>query len=443
MPVVSRSDCTQIDLIVNFRVEFNGGAVNTELGMVELEFNSCQGIDRYGEADDNDLWSYAHELFLEGKMTDVQLKALTKRLVGDEPDACMSATKQHFGQQLGHVRGLTYDPNKWTKVAGREAFAYTSSLGATAMSDFIMGSSHQILVRTCPDCVPTHREIFYKRLTEGNGLHIVDHLKYSKQEIAGGIYGTDFLLYSTLEDAIAGTNEWACVEYKYNKGFPGRCNPEGGITRNQESLFHRMDGQRTDVAFFVYNPTSLSASIALTSVGSKSMTGMAIDKVVGGVNRFIIAGFGEFNVGEEIDSFDFHQIRKSGDFEIVAKLEAWYYINNNSRTGLMIRSGLGSDAAHFAICINGKNKVDAHFRETTGDESQKKSRDTMDVPIWMKIAKSGSTYMAYTKLNDTAEWVLKRSVTLNLDEQNLRAGIFISSNQLMATAEAQYSNISL
>jgi len=102
MPVVSRADCTQIDPVLQYKVVFSGGRATVEFEMVELAFNSCEGIDPYGEEDDNDLWAYAHRLFLEGKMTAVQLKALTQRLVGTEPDACESASKKHFAQ-VGYV----------------------------------------------------------------------------------------------------------------------------------------------------------------------------------------------------------------------------------------------------------------------------------------------------------------------------------------------------
>ena len=61
MPIVTRSDCTQVDLTEEYTVTFDGVSVEAKMTKVEVDFNACQGKNRRN----NDLYAYAHKLYEE------------------------------------------------------------------------------------------------------------------------------------------------------------------------------------------------------------------------------------------------------------------------------------------------------------------------------------------------------------------------------------------
>ena len=87
-PVVSRADCTQIDGTVTAAFAYDGTTLSAEIGDVAIEFNSCQGVDREGNADNNDLESYYRQLVIDDKASGEELTELSNYLAGDSRNAC-------------------------------------------------------------------------------------------------------------------------------------------------------------------------------------------------------------------------------------------------------------------------------------------------------------------------------------------------------------------
>merc|ERR1719334_471535 len=84
-----------------------------------------------------------------------------------------------------------------------------------------------ILKRVCPTCSESHKEIYYKRLTMVNSFDLYSYTDNWFSE--NNILGTDFNLYSTLEDAINDNNRWAYCNYdEPNIGMFRDCGPNGG-----------------------------------------------------------------------------------------------------------------------------------------------------------------------------------------------------------------------
>jgi hypothetical protein len=81
MPIVSRADCTEMELVQATTFAFQDGTVEvTPSGEWEVEFNSCVG--RGGE--ENDLGAYVERLFDERRVTGRDLRILRKNVVGDD-----------------------------------------------------------------------------------------------------------------------------------------------------------------------------------------------------------------------------------------------------------------------------------------------------------------------------------------------------------------------
>ena len=98
--------------------------------------------------------------------------------------------------------------------------------------------SRQCIVRrTCDSCTSAaHRDIYYKRIsdlppagtnTTAGEVYFLD-VFMNRWASYRNVLGTDFEMYGTYEDALAGTNKWLFCNYDYFShpvGFPRDCGP--------------------------------------------------------------------------------------------------------------------------------------------------------------------------------------------------------------------------
>jgi hypothetical protein len=101
MPVVSRSDCTQVDVTELWVAKYTPGnetvAPSISLGLdvengVSVEFNACRGAVR-----NNDLESYYHRLSNEGRASVEELEEVRETLVGN--NNCQSSIDEFMTTQ--------------------------------------------------------------------------------------------------------------------------------------------------------------------------------------------------------------------------------------------------------------------------------------------------------------------------------------------------------
>lgn len=89
MPIVTRSDCTQLDVTETFEFSWDAGSetLTGTLDENEIDFNACQGANNKN----NDLEAYYKKLVNQGKATQANLAKLQKILVGAGGRKCDTA----------------------------------------------------------------------------------------------------------------------------------------------------------------------------------------------------------------------------------------------------------------------------------------------------------------------------------------------------------------
>ena len=79
MPVVSRSDCTQVDLEPYLRVTHDGSNLSVHQ-RTAIAFNACEGVDD----EENDLLAHYQLMVEDGRATERELAILQETIVGEE-----------------------------------------------------------------------------------------------------------------------------------------------------------------------------------------------------------------------------------------------------------------------------------------------------------------------------------------------------------------------
>ena len=83
-----------------------------------------------------------------------------------------------------------------------------------------------------------------------------------------------------------------------------------------------------------------------------------------------------------------------------------------AKTGLMFRESTAPDSKFVMICITPGNGISLQWREVTGSSSNKKDFDSAETPLFLKLSKTASTFIAYKSM-DGSEWYELGQVTLS------------------------------
>ena len=453
MPVVSRTDCTQLEVVQSFQFDYDGTSFIAKVTDVAINYKQCTGIDQNGHEDNNDLWSHVNRLYIEGKMAEKNLVALTSQVVGDMPNQCMVAEKAAMAAD-GYILGYNHDTTKWVKFAGRDVMSTgVVQLGKASFAELYKSSTSKIIRRICPGCYATHQHIFYKRLTPlPSTLNLIYQLKDGREtpdEVSDNQFGVDFQIYSTYDDALLGVNPWVCSStdgYRYSEGFPGDCGPaDVGETGYQHSIFD-WESDRYNVAFFLegsdpftkLNATSFGTGIS-PSGRKRSFLGSAFSKD----GKIYMQSTGTDLWGQR-DDFTFKYEKFTGNVEVTVKIESLDYADPWTKAGLMIRSSLDVGAKNFAVMLSGKNGDLVQYREVdnadTNSMGNEWSNDIEPQPIWIRILKQGTTFTAFTSDNGSTWSPSAEAVTLNISG-DIYVGLALSANSWDGElSEAVFSN---
>ena len=89
-------------------------------------------------------------------------------------------------------------------------------------------AASSVFFRLCSSCSPDYQMIFYRRLTPMPcSFSMYSNMVYTWAS-ASNTLGTDFNLYSSWSDLLAGTNAWPNCTFDFSTiGFPLTCAPTG------------------------------------------------------------------------------------------------------------------------------------------------------------------------------------------------------------------------
>jgi len=154
--------------------------------------------------------------------------------------------------------------------------------------------------------------------------------------------------------------------------------------------------------------------------------------------EYTIRGSGS-NMWEDHDEFHFTWKKLSGDFIIRTKPRFLDEAGHPHRKlGIIIRSGLQSDAAYVDVAIHADGLTSMQFRETPGD-STKEIKSTVTNPEVIQIERRGSNYiMSVAKQGETFNNKELNGIALG-DE--LYAGLFVCSHDSTQTTRAAFDNV--
>jgi hypothetical protein len=141
------------------------------------------------------------------------------------------------------------------------------------------------------------------------------------------------------------------------------------------------------------------------------------------------------------DQFYFVSRNRTGDGSISADVTTQTNTSSNAKSGVMLRATTDPGSPNYAVLVSPGAGIKVQVRTTQGGTTTKLANPTGTVPAYLKVARSGNTFSAYTS-SDGVTWTLiaGSSVTLSMPSTILE-GMAVNSHNAGAIGTATFTNV--
>jgi hypothetical protein len=188
-----------------------------------------------------------------------------------------------------------------------------------------------------------------------------------------------------------------------------------------------------------------------SDVGNPSIAGKV--KVLSNGIDIIAGGADIWGVKDE---FNYVYIQRTGDFDLVTRIESLEAANLYSKAGIMAREDLTADCRHIYFQVfsdnnprnNNNGGYEFQYRQLKSGEMKaiypKDSKGTPEFPVsypntWLRLQRTGNNFIGYFS-TDGKTWKEYTTYTLELPAK-LYLGIAVTSHNTFHAATAKFRNI--
>mmetsp|Transcript_24396 Transcript_24396/g.36189 ORF Transcript_24396/g.36189 Transcript_24396/m.36189 type:complete len:1032 (+) Transcript_24396:103-3198(+) len=183
------------------------------------------------------------------KVFAVSVPPCMKKLFGTPPGAANPDTQLICKLSEGIDAGVD-DLSQWDKVYGLGTELLGNENPSLWAPDTLTGEFY--IRRICLDCIDSHKNIIYKRLTPLPAGFNMENLFTHTWSSANNVLNVDFKLYSSMSYALADMMAWTYCNYDdTNVGFPRDCGPTNMVPYQWMNL--ASGGGQRNLAFYVWH----------------------------------------------------------------------------------------------------------------------------------------------------------------------------------------------
>lgn len=152
---------------------------------------------------------------------------------------------------------------------------------------------------------------------------------------------------------------------------------------------------------------------------------------------------GGADISGTADQFRFVSQPLSGDGSIGAHVTSQTNTSSSAKAGVMLRSSTDPGAPNYAVLVSPGAGVKVQERSTQGGSTTKLANPSGTTPAYLKVARAGNTFTAYTSA-DGVKWVLiaGSTFTMNLPSTVLE-GLAVTSHHSGVLSTVTMDSVSL
>lgn len=196
------------------------------------------------------------------------------------------------------------------------------------------------------------------------------------------------------------------------------------------------DRGNTYLASFRYLTLGQGAAWQNADVGAVGYAGGA--SYTGG--SFTVNGSGN-DIWWNADGFHYVYQQKSGDCEVVARVETLENTDASAKAGVMIRESTAADSKHVILNVKPSGDVEFMRRDSGGGMTDYLGGSGGALPRWLKLVRSGNTFTAYLS-GDGVNWSPLGSTTVSMSG-TVRVGLAVTAHDNTELSTATFSGVSV
>jgi hypothetical protein len=152
---------------------------------------------------------------------------------------------------------------------------------------------------------------------------------------------------------------------------------------------------------------------------------------------------GGYDIWGTADQFHFVSQALAADGSVSAHITSQTNTTGWAKAGVMLRQSSDPGSAFYAAFVTPSNGVVVQYRTAQGASAQQSAGFAGTVPVYLMVARSGTTYTAYTSTNGTS-WtaVSGSSVTLTTSGSVL-AGLAVTSHNASVLGTVTFDTVSV
>ena len=143
------------------------------------------------------------------------------------------------------------------------------------------------------------------------------------------------------------------------------------------------------------------------------------------------------------DQFHFAWQQLSADGSVSARVVSQTNSSASAKAGVMLRQSSDPGSPYYAILVTPGNGIQVQVRKTQGGNTQKLTATGGTIPVYLWVARSGSSYSSYTSsdgINWT--WVTGSSITLSMSGPVL-AGLAVTSHNANVLGTVTFDTVNI
>lgn len=145
-------------------------------------------------------------------------------------------------------------------------------------------------------------------------------------------------------------------------------------------------------------------------------------------------------------SDQFHDVWQSepGDATVSAQVASQSDTDPSAKAGVMLRGGTDPGAAYYAAYVTPGNGIVVQYRDTDGGIAAQQATLSGAVPAYLEVARSGTTFTAYTSTNGST-WTPVPDSTVSLPNLSgtILAGLAVTSHNTGTVGSATFSGVTV
>jgi alpha-galactosidase len=179
---------------------------------------------------------------------------------------------------------------------------------------------------------------------------------------------------------------------------------------------------------------ALPAGWADQDIGSVGFSGSASSC---NGNSFVVQGGGA-DIWNSADAFNFAGDGFSGNASLAARVVDVEAIDPWTKAGLMFRNDTTTGSAFVDLFATPGNGVNMQWRSSSGGQCSSSSSANVLAPVWLKLVRSGATFIGYYSTNGTA-WTSLGNASVTMT--SLLGGLEVCAHNVSYLATATFDHV--